>query len=258
MNMLRKMLLAVSLLGAVLSASGYGLVHFGRYGLEDDAREVVVAWTEREIREFLEPRPVEEEGRLAALRKRAVEAAAAAMRHALGEDYPDRVRQRLAELCVCRMSRGEVEEVLASYERGRGEVKRAFTAALDGKFSEAKLTPDTLRDLIDGYYVNTIEGLVRDLRIFFGMNIVIYLLVTVAARLGGESRAILGASGILLFSNLAAGSAHLFARNWLVAIVLNNWWGYGYLVSVAVLFTYLCFRIGLFLVQMRGAPRVEV
>lgn len=251
MNGLRKLLLAVSVFGAILSVSGYGIVHFGRYGLEDGAREVVVAWTEQEIREFLEPRPVEEGGRLAALRNRAVEAAAAAVRHAFGEDYPERLRQRLAELCICRMSPAEVEATLAAYERGRAEVKRAVIAALDGRLQEARLAPGTFGDLVDGYYVNTVEGLVRDLRIFFGLNIVIYMLVAVAGRLGGESRPILGIAGILLFSNLVAGAAHLFAQDWLATILLNNWLGYGYLILVAVLFVYLCFRIGLLLVQMR-------
>jgi len=256
MGWLRKGLLAVSIFGAILSAMGYGVVHFGRDSLEDGAREVVVARTEQKIRDLVAPRPVETGGRLAALRNKAVEAAAAAARHALGEDYPARLRQRLAELCVCRMSRAEVAETIAAYQRGKAEVRRAIDAALDRRFSEAKLAPGTFRDLIDGYYVNTVEGLVWDLRIFFGLNIALYLMVAAVSWLGGASRLILASAGVLLVSNLFAGYLHLFAQNWLATIVLNRWTGYGYLVLVAILFIYYSCMIGILLNRLRLARAV--
>lgn len=238
MEGLRKGLLAVSTLGMVLSGIGYGVVHFGRDSLEDGVREVVVAKTEHKIHDLVTPRPAETEGRRAALRNRAAEMAAAAARHALGEGYPERLRKRLSNLCVCRMSDADVAEAQAAYANAKAEVRRAMEAALERRFDEAKLAPGTVSALIDGYYINTVEGLVRDLRIFFGLNIVLYLMVATVSRFGGTSPAVLASAGLLLVSNVAAGVLQLFEQNWLATIVLNAWTGYGYLVLVAILFVY--------------------
>jgi hypothetical protein len=257
MERLHKVIVALAIVGLTLSSVGYGAIHFGRGYLEEGARDVVASRTEQKVRELVTPRPAEGEGTFAAMRNKVVEKAVAGLRHAIGKDYPERLRRRIGELCVCQMSPAEIETILSEYEEAKSEVERVITAALAGDFDQARITPGTFRGLIDGYYVETVEGLVRDLRIFFGLNILLYLMAGTVAWFAHASRAVLTSVGLLVVSNIVAGYGYVFDSNWLATIVFHAWLGYGYLVIVAILFLaygYNLWRIRSHMALVREVP----
>lgn len=241
MKWLRNGLLAVSLIGILISAGGLSLTFLGAAEIEESSRNLVIPRVEAKIRELVTPKPVEGDGKLAALRNRLVEKAKGVTDEMLGSDYADRIREQVAELCVCRMTPGERDETLRRYDDAKGRVNDMFEAALAGKFSELRMEKGTLKDLVGGYYVDTVDGLLRELRIFFGLNLVLFGLVGAISFFGAPSPGLLVPTGLLFASTVWAGYLFVFDKSWLATIVFHAWSGYGHLIMVGILFLYLMY-----------------
>lgn len=241
MKWLRNGLLAVSLAGVLFSAGGLSLTFLSAAQIEESSRNLVIPRVEAKIRELMTPKPVEGDGKMAALRNRLVEKAKGIADEMLGSDYADRIREQVAELCVCRMTPVERDETLRRYDDAKGRVNDMFEAAVSGKFSELRMEKGTLKDLVGGYYVDTVEGLLRELRIFFGLNLVLFGLVGAVSFFAAPSPGLLVPAGLLFASTLWAGYLFIFNQNWLATVVFHTWSGYGYLILVVILFLCLMY-----------------
>lgn len=241
MKWLRNGLLAVSLAGVLFSAGGLSLTFLNAAQIEESSRNLVIPRVEAKIRELMTPKPVEGDGKMAALRNRLVEKAKGIADEMLGSDYADRIREQVAELCVCRMTPVERDETLRRYDDAKGRVNDMFEAAVSGKFSELRMEKGTLKDLVGGYYVDTVEGLLRELRIFFGLNLVLFGLVGAVSFFAAPSPGLLVPAGLLFASTVWAGYLFIFNQNWLATVVFHTWSGYGYLILVVILFLCLMY-----------------
>lgn len=238
MGWLRKGLLAISLLGMSFSGAGLAVTFVDERHFEDRTRQLVTWQVEREIRDLATLPPVEEDGALAALRNRMADSIALSER-LLGSDLPERIAETIAELCVCDLDYEDREE----HERRFNEAKDSFAAVIRGGLASGialtRIKIGTLDDLISGYYVETVEGLKRDLRIFFGSNLALYTIVGFGVLFSGLGNALVIPAFLLFLGTISSSGLYLFGQNWLSTILFHDWTGFAYLGWVAFITAFL-------------------
>jgi len=239
MEWLRKILLAMTISGALVSGLALIFVIAGPDQLEVTIKAEVVPRVEAKIRALVTIEPTEREGRTAAIRNKVAEKAREAVERMLGSDFADRVRTQIDSLCVCRMSDAEQQLAIDRYDEARATLKAKLESALKGQFSALKLEKGTVAALVDGYYVETVKGLARELRIFFALNLVLFLLVAAFVLSGRPDTRLILPAGMLFAATIWTGYMFLFERNWLARIVFHDWTGYGYLLLVSINFAIL-------------------
>jgi len=238
MNWLRRVLLVISLLGILSSGAGLAITFVDERRFEDWTRDVVAWQVEREIRDLVTLPPVEEGGPLAALRNRMADSIELSER-LLGSDLPERIAGIVVKLCICELD----DEDRAERERRFNEAKDNFAAIIrNGLASGIALTRvkiGTLDDLISGFYVETAEGLKRDLRIFFGSNLLLYTAVGLGVLFSGLVNALVIPALLLFTGTVTSSGLYLFGQNWLATILFNDWTGFAYLAWVAFITLFL-------------------
>jgi len=238
MGWLRKGLSAISLFGMLSSGAGLAVTFTDERKFEDLTRQLVTWQVEREIRDLATLTPVEEGGALAALRDRMTDSIESGTR-VLASDLPERIAEIIAELCVCDLD----YEDRAERERRFNEAKDSITAmirgGLAGGIALTRVKIGTLDDLISGYYVETVDGLKRDLRIFFGSNLVLYAAVGLGVLFSGLGNALVIPAVLLLIGTAASSGLYLFGQNWLATILFQDWTGFAYLAWVALITLFL-------------------
>ena len=176
MGWLRKGLLTVSLLGILFSGMGFAVTFVDERRFEDMTRLLVIWHVEREIKATVALPSAKEGGALGALRNRMADSAEFGER-LFGSDLPERIAEKTAELCVCQLGIEDRAEHQRRFNDARDRIATAIRNGLSGGVALTRLKIETLDDLISGYYVETVDGLKRDLRIFFGSNLALYVTV---------------------------------------------------------------------------------
>ena len=257
MEWLRKVLLAMSIAGFLVSGGGLALVVVGADELEETVKAEVVPRVEAKIRDIMTIEPAEGDGKLAAIRNKLAEKARQAVDRLLGADFPERIRTQIEEYCVCDMTEAEQRAVMRRYDEARASLKMKFEAALGGKLSELKFEEGTLSALVGGYYVSTVHGLRRELTIFFGLNLVLFVLVGAVSFFGAPSRGLVLPASALFGGTVWAAYLFVFDQNWLATIVFNNWTGYGHIGLVGIIFVYLLYVARVMMRSRRAGAPVE-
>lgn len=90
-------------------------------------------------------------------------------------------------------------------------------------------------------YMEVVNNLKIDLRIFTGSNTIIFLFLLLLSFLKPNATFHLLIPGVLLFiSTIACSYFYLFEQNWFFTLIYNDFIGYGYLGYVGTLFLFLC------------------
>lgn len=150
------------------------------------------------------------------------------LKQKLYNGLPEKVAAAIAQMqdltCECRKKLGS--DIRQSYEWRIASLESA----------EAQLI-----ELIQGQYVEVVDKLMRDLRIFTGANAVAFLMLLIVSSLNARASAHLTLPGMLLLvSTLVSGYFYLFAQNWFFTIVYNDYVGYGYIAYLSFIFAVLC------------------
>lgn len=102
-------------------------------------------------------------------------------------------------------------------------------------------------EFVQHRYAATVHGLLRELRLFFGINAASFALVAVAGWLGlsgrlspATNRWLPGATSCLIFATCLAIWLYLFKQNWLEILLFNRWMGWSYAAALGALFAWLC------------------
>ncbi|MGI9628491.1 MAG: hypothetical protein ACR2QM_16780, partial [Longimicrobiales bacterium] len=120
-------------------------------------------------------------------------------------------------------------------------LEAGLASVADGMVSSRRSAAETAMSWARGHYGETMNALVRDLRIFTGSTAVLFLLVLLGSF--GPAGGDMGLQVVLWLLLTATGLAvfgYLFVQDWLYTLLLGNYLGYGYLAWVAGLFLVLC------------------
>lgn len=121
------------------------------------------------------------------------------------------------------------------------EKKKALTQSITNRYLDRikniKVAKNTLEDLIKGKYIQIIENLKIDLRIFLGTNLVMFLFLLLVSFLKSDAITHLFLPGmLLLLSTVLASSIYIFGQDWFYTILYNDYMGYTYLVYISIIF----------------------
>lgn len=238
MSWLRRGLLAVSLAGMLFSGAGLAVTLVDGRTFEEWAHRFVVWQMEKKVRETVSPPADEQEGVFASMRGKLLEKANLVER-LLGSDYPERIAAMAAELCVCDLDIEDRAEKRRRFVEARDSIALTIRQALKGDLELNGIGLATLSDLAAGYYIVTVEGLKRDLRIFFGSNLLLYSIICIGALLSGRERALVLPASLLFAGTLASGSLYLFGQDWVSTILFHSWTGFVYLGWVAFITAFI-------------------
>lgn len=234
MRWLRGALLTLSVVGVIFSGAGLAVISLGAEHVEAASSEFIISGIEQRIRKFVTPKRIEGDGRIAALRNKMSDKAEQLVDKILGGDFPVRVRDRVRESCVCRLTNAERADAIRGYDEARAAVTKMIEALRGGRLSEARMEKGTMRRLLAGYHVSTVDGLTRELQIFLGSNLALFAIIGLAVSFSAALVELLLPAGVLLLGTFTTGGFYIFGQDWLATILLHDWTGYAYLAWVAV------------------------
>ena len=232
--------LVIALLGMTFSALGLSVTYLGVERLERPAVAFVQWQVEKQLREVFSPETLPEgAGGVFAAARDMVTSRIDIAEAALGSDLPDLIAERIARLCVCSLPPEERENLAERFEVAKANAKAFVEAAMRGSIERDRVGLSTLEDLIAGHYVATVDGLIRDLRIFFGSNLALFAIIGIAGVLSSVAPALVVPAGLLAASTVAAAAIYLFEQNWFYTIIFGSYVGWGYLIWVAIIALFL-------------------
>ena len=218
----------IGVIGFIVFAAGFVLTLLSPIHFEQAGRAFIQAQIETQVRETLaksrQP-PLEKAASLLAQR---YQGEAAILRQQLNEGLPERIAAGIAAMqdlsCECR-------KLLAR------DIQQSFEWRI-ASLSEAQAQ---LGRLIQGKYVEVVQSLLRDLRIFTGANAAVFILLLIVSFLRGRTLAhLVLPSGLLLLATAVSAYFYLFEQNWFFTIIYNDYTGFGYVAYLSVVFLILC------------------
>jgi len=123
----------------------------------------------------------------------------------------------------------------------RTKWKERLNASLQFEVTTLEKAREKLVDMIHGKYMETVGKLTRDIRIFFGLNALLFINVVLLSFLKPEATEhLFFPSLLMLLSSGICSYFYLFKQNWFYTILYNDYIGFGYLAYVVVVFALLC------------------
>ncbi len=108
------------------------------------------------------------------------------------------------------------------------------------KIAVAEQTREKLADFMQAKYMEIVEKLTMDVRIFLGSNALVFILLLGASFLQPKATVPLFLPGLLLLlSTLLCSCFYLFEQNWFYTILYNDYTGFGYLAYLLAVFALL-------------------
>ncbi|MET1076721.1 MAG: hypothetical protein ABWY06_01735 [Pseudomonas sp.] len=121
----------------------------------------------------------------------------------------------------------------------RQHLSNQLSQAAEQRIGSLQGAQARLHGLIQGQYAQVLSQLLRDLRIFSGTNLAVFLCLLGISLLKPRSTApLLLPAGLLLLSTVLCSYAYLFQQDWFFTLIFGSYLGYAYaavLLSVFLL-----------------------
>ncbi len=124
------------------------------------------------------------------------------------------------------------------------ERKKSLTQSIAAGYMERianiQVAQARLGEIIKNKYMNIVNSLRTDLRIFLGANAVMFMILLLVSFQKPKAIAHLFLPGIfLLVATIAASAIYLFGQDWFYTILYNDYMGFGYLAYLSTIFGFL-------------------
>ncbi len=124
------------------------------------------------------------------------------------------------------------------------ERKKALAASITTSYvkriANIEVAQYNLGDVIKGKYMEIVENLRFDLRIFLGTNAMMFLILVLAAYMKPKAVTQLFLPGMLLLTaTIISSSIYLFGQDWFYTILYNDYMGFGYIAYLSIIFGFL-------------------
>lgn len=219
---------AVGGFGFLIFATAFGATFVSPIHFEQAGKEFIRGQVEAQVRDKIDGlRPPSLE-KVAGVLAKQYQGEIVDLQRKLKENLPEKVAAVVAQMqdlsCECRKK-------LASSIRQSIEWR---TLSLGQAQSQ-------LVALIEGKYVEVVEKLLRDLRIFTGSSGAVFLFLLIVSFLRERAVAHLFLPGMLLLvATLISAYFYLFQQNWFFTIIYNDYVGFGYIAYLSLVFLFLC------------------
>jgi len=123
----------------------------------------------------------------------------------------------------------------------REKWKERLRSFLIFKIDSLEKARERLADFAQAKYMEIVEKLTLDVRIFLGTNSLIFLFLLLASFLRPKTIDHLFLPALLmLVSTIVCAYFYLFEQNWFYTIIYNNYTGFGYIAYLVIVFAILC------------------
>lgn len=142
----------------------------------------------------------------------------------LDNNLPERIASVIASMCGydCEKKKALTQSITLGY--------------LD-RLKSIKVAQDTLGDLVKGKYIEIVDNLKLDLRIFLGSNLAMFLILLLMSFAKPRAMVHLLLPGLLLvLATIISSVIYIYGQDWFYTILYNDYMGLGYLVYISVIF----------------------
>ena len=221
---MKKFLISISIIGVILFGAVFGLTYMDPEKVEQSAKGWVAQEIERKIKDdFPQLFPSGEKKKGAEVLQRFqghLGKRIEKYRETLFSDLPDRIAESIARYCTCRMKGKDRDEIQRKYEETKSSIKSYVVNALKSGIKRNRVLIDRVDDLIQGHYLNTIERLMLDLRIFSATNAILFsLILLIMAIKKNQEKSLMIAGGILSTVTLVSTAIYIFGQNWFYTLM---------------------------------------
>lgn len=116
-------------------------------------------------------------------------------------------------------------------------IAESITSKQVNRLKNIEIAQNNLGDLIRGKYLEILDNLKLDLRIFVGSNLAMFLILLLISFIKPKAITHLFLPAMLLFlATVISSSLYLFGQDWFYTILYNDYMGFGYLAYIAVIF----------------------
>ncbi len=123
----------------------------------------------------------------------------------------------------------------------RNKYAQAIKEHLEFKLLSLQSANDKLINFMKSKYMDVVQNLTIDLRIFTGSNLLIFIILLLVSFSKPAAITHLFLPGILLvISTVLSSYFYLFEQNWFFTIIYNDFLGFWYLAWVGLIFAILC------------------
>lgn len=144
----------------------------------------------------------------------------------LNDELPQKIASVIAAMCGYDCERKKA-------------VASAITEGYLDRIKNIKIAEDSLGNIIKGKYLQIVENLRFDLRIFLGTNLLSFLVLLVVSFAKPQAIQHLFLPGILLLvATVISATIYIFGQDWFYTILYNDYMGYAYSVYLLLIFAF--------------------
>lgn len=119
--------------------------------------------------------------------------------------------------------------------------ERRIANSINIEISTMQKVKERVADFSQAKYMEIVSKLTRDVRIFLGVNSIVFILFLLASLLRPKAVVHLFFPGaLLLVSTVFCSYFYIFEQDWLLTILYNSYTGFAYLGYLAFVFVVLC------------------
>jgi len=123
----------------------------------------------------------------------------------------------------------------------RNKWEERLHSSLKLEIASFEKTKDKLAIFAQAKYMEIVEKLTLDIRIFLGVNSIIFLLLLLASFLKPKAtQHLFLPATLMLVSTIICSYFYIFEQNWFNTIIYNSYTGFGYLAYLTIVFAILC------------------
>lgn len=145
----------------------------------------------------------------------------------LENDLPNKIATVIANMCGydCEKKKAVAASITKSYVE---------------KIANIEVAQYNLGEVIKGKYMEIVENLRFDLRIFLGTNAAMFLILVIAAYMKPKAVTQLFLPGMLLLTaTIISSCIYIFGQDWFYTILYNDYMGFGYIAYLSIIFGFL-------------------
>jgi len=123
----------------------------------------------------------------------------------------------------------------------RKKWEERLKASIKFEIASMEKAKEKLINFTQAKYMEIVEKLTMDVRIFLGINSIVFIFLFIASFLKPKATEHLFLPGaLMLLSTVICSYFYLFEQNWFYTILYNDYTGFGYLAYLLVGFAILC------------------
>ena len=123
----------------------------------------------------------------------------------------------------------------------RNKWEKRLRSSLIFKIASLEKTKEKLAIFAQAKYMEIVEKLTLDIRIFLGVNSIIFLFLLLASFLKPKATEHLFLPAtLILISTVICSYFYIFEQNWFYTIIYNSYTGFGYIAYLTIIFAILC------------------